>query len=416
MPRTGPDETEGGIPADDLSLQKTEDGSGTLYSRHFDQTYHSRNGALTESLHVFIGAGFHHRLSGGLTDQGLRILELGLGTGLNALLTLQAWRDIPATERPPLSYAALEPHPLHGPLLEEMGTADDAGADRQDAARIHARPDALVHQVDWGPRGTFIRYRSTWQQFAPNNKQRFDLIYFDAFAPDSQPELWEEARFEEAFALLEPGGVLVTYCAKGAVRRALEAAGFTVERMPGPPGKREMLRATRQAAEDVPIQRFNVRVYGLILRPDMVGDDAAEDCEVLLSDELLGGRPCTKWPGGGLEFGEAPTACLRREAMEEMGQVLTVGPLVHATGGFVRSAWRPEEQVLCQYYLARIGQAEALRTSAVPHDYPPDERQSFRWVSLAGLEREALTFETDREALDALRIHLGFRGAGRGRH
>ena len=99
-----------------------------------------------------------------------------------------------------------------------------------------------------------------WQSFASEAKQTFDLIYFDAFAPDSQPELWTEARFAEAFRLLAPNGLLVTYCAKGDVRRTMEAQGFSVEKLPGPPGKREMLRATRPVPEEVLPKRFNVRV------------------------------------------------------------------------------------------------------------------------------------------------------------
>lgn len=403
---------------EELIPRTTEDGSKTVYSRRFDQTYHSRHGALTESTHVFLEAGFHHRMGRAVAKPGLRILELGLGTGLNALLTLKAWRALPETGRPALTYVALEPHPLEGAVLAHIREGDDAGMGPDETDRLHARPEAEVHQVEWGKDGTFIRRRSTWQAFTAGNGagQRFDLIYFDAFAPDSQPELWEEQRFREAFALLDPDGVLVTYCAKGSVRRALESAGFAVEKLPGPPGKREMLRATRPGDGPVPIRRFNVRVYGFILRDGPRADDGTTGMEVLLSDESIMGRNCTKWPGGGLEFGEGPEECLRREAEEEMAQDMRVGRLIHATRGFVRSAWRPEEQVLCHYYLAHIASPQLLRTSDVPFGFAPGSVQSFRWVPVAALREEDLTFATDREALLSLKEHLGLSGAGPGPH
>lgn len=401
---------------DELTPEVTGDGSSTLRSRRFGQGYHSRHGAVTESRHVFIDAGLRHRLATPLHGDRLRILELGLGTGLNALLTLKVWQDMPAGQRPGLDYVALEPHPIGDAALAALGTAADAGAETGDFTAIHGRPEAPVHAVDWGSDGSFTRRKLRWQDFAATASQRFDLIYFDAFAPDSQPELWSEARFGEAMAMLDPGGILVTYCAKGAVRRAMAARGFEVERLPGPPGKREMLRATHPGADGVTPDRFNVRAYFFLLRASRIRDDGSCAWEVLLSDELIGGKPCTKWPGGGVEFGEGPMDCVRREAEEELGQSISVGRLMHATGDFIRSAWRPREQVLCYYYLAALDGDARFRISTASFGFLPGEQQSFRWAQLDELPPGELTFETDRSALEALRSELNGGRALRGPH
>ncbi len=389
------DETHG--PSGEVLVpERTEDGSYTLRSARFGQAYHSRHGAVTESLHVFLGAGFQHRLNapGALR---IRILELGLGTGLNALLTLATWRKLPEARQPQLEYIALEPIPLDGRVLSGLELASDAGVQQSDVDALHARPGAPHHQVAWDQQGRFTRLSDDWQAFAAATDLSFDLIYYDAFAPDSQPELWSEDRFKEAFLLLEAGGALVTYCAKGSVRRALEAAGFITERLPGPPGKREMLRATKPVDGLAPLKRFNVRVYFFLLDGD----------QVLLSDERIAGQSCTKWPGGGLEFGEGPLECVCREAMEELGQSIEPGALVHATGGFVRSAWRPDEQVLCHYYLAKLSAPARFPTADSPMDFSEGRGQSLRWVHLQTFDEQGLTFATDREACSALKAHLG---------
>jgi len=123
---------------------------------------------------------------------------------------------------------------------------------------------------------------------------------------------------------------------------------------------------------------------------------------VLISDEWIGGRRCTKWPGGGLEFGEGPRDCAPREALEELGQAIELGPLVHATGGCVRSQWKPEEQVLCYYYLAHLQGPAAFRMATEPFDFEGDAVQSFRWEKAGDLNPEAFSFGTDREAWQVL--------------
>lgn len=395
-----------------LHPEQTADGSMTLQSERFGQAYHSRHGARTESLHVFLEAGWEHKLGLMSPTAPLRILEMGLGTGLNALLTLAAWKSLPEGRRPALTYVALEPHPVPPEVLQKLNTAQDAGVLPEEVEAMHARPDAGRHDVRWVEGGRLIRLRQTWQEFASSTDQQFDLIYFDAFAPDSQPELWTEERFREAHDLLAPGGVLVTYCSKGDVRRSMGAAGLRVEKLPGPPGKREMLRALRPEVGSIVPRKFNVRVYFFLLSEEGAGGRR----QVLLSDEILAGKNCTKWPGGGLELGEGPRDCARREAREELGQDIELGPLVHATGGFVRSAWRPEEQVLCHYYFARLKGPAAFRVTDALFDFQEGLAQSFRWVPLDDFDLDQLTFSTDREAAQALKENMATSGWVPGHH
>ena len=392
-------------PPDQRTPEPTKDGSMTLYSARYNQTYHSRNGAITESLHVFLNAGWQPKVQD-LTSTGtIRVLELGLGTGLNALLTLQAWRDLPANRQPAMDYVALEPAPLSS--QERLQLDMHQVADPEVEALIHAHPELEQHHVQWGANAEFTRLRSTWQGFRREKSSApFDVIYFDAFAPDTQPELWSLTRFEEAFEWLAPGGVLVTYCAKGAVRRAMVDAGFRVERLPGPPGKREMLRATRPHWGEMTVRRFNVRVYFFLLDRPLIDGQPDPDSQVLLSDEFLSGKNCTKWPGGGLEFGEGPRECALREAEEELGQPIALGPLVHATGNFVRSSWRGEEQVLCQYYLATLISPVEFRVATELHAYPGENAESFRWKPLSKVDKQDLTFEVDQDAIQALKDKL----------
>lgn len=379
----------------------------TLHSARFNQCYHSRRGAWTESRHVFLEAGFEHALNRRAPGRPLRILELGLGTGTNALMTMTQWQALNPEGQ--LHYTAIEPHPL---LPEEWsGLGLEALGDPALLAALHASPDAEEHSIQWMSNIQFDRHLDTWQNWAshPGRLGQFDLIFYDAFAPSSQPELWSQARFREAFRLLRETGILVTYCAKGDVRRAMQEAGFDVERLPGPPGKREMLRAERPAWSEMDIRRFNVRVYFFLLDAPSLEGVSLEDlsrCPLLLSDEKLSGEDCTKLPGGGLEFGEGPMACAQREAMEELGQAIKLGPLIHATGGFVRSAWRGEEQVLCHYYLATLQEPPQFRVTSQRFDYAPSIRESFRWKALSDVREEDLSFDVDKEALQALKRRL----------
>lgn len=216
----------------------TADGSHTLYNGDLDEVYHSRNGALAESEHVFIRAGFDHAA---VSFPAIGLLEVGFGTGLNALLT--AFHCL--SKNVPVKYLAFEPYPLDRETVRKLNYADilPAGA-RALWERIHGCP--------WGTWNVIHDHFHLMKTKAKVQDQTFsadpfNLVYFDAFAPRVQGELWGEQVFRKIHEAMSDGGILVTYSAQGAVRRSLETAGFRVERLPGPPGKREMIRASRRA-------------------------------------------------------------------------------------------------------------------------------------------------------------------------
>jgi tRNA U34 5-methylaminomethyl-2-thiouridine-forming methyltransferase MnmC len=217
----------------------TRDGSHTLSIPEKGVTYHSVHGAIQESRHVFIEAGLKHLLNQTDAEQ-ISILEMGFGTGLNALLTAM---EVEGTETS-VYYVALEPFPIS---VEEAALLNYCGQlDHEDLYQDFIR----MHQCEWNKSFAFTKnfflHKSgkTLQTF--EHTTGFDLIYYDAFAPAAQPELWTKEIFAKLFSLLKQNGILVTYCSKGDVRRAMQAAGFVVKKLPGPPGKREMLRAEKK--------------------------------------------------------------------------------------------------------------------------------------------------------------------------
>ncbi|HEU4470155.1 MAG TPA: tRNA (5-methylaminomethyl-2-thiouridine)(34)-methyltransferase MnmD [Flavisolibacter sp.] len=216
------------------TLLTTADGSHTISIPELNLTYHSRWGAIQESMHVFIQAGLH--LSGQRKPGAVSIFEMGFGTGLNALLTAIESAKLSL----PVHYTAIEPFPLTAEEISQLNYTDRLG---------HAALFNAIHEGGWEENKTIHQHfilrkeRTTLADFEP--QQAFDLIYYDAFAPAAQPELWDLQAFQKLFSMLEPGGHLVTYCSKGDVKRAMTAAGFTVTKLPGPPGKREMLRAEK---------------------------------------------------------------------------------------------------------------------------------------------------------------------------
>ena len=213
---------------------KTADGSHTLEIIEMEDTYHSRHGALQESDYVFVGKGLNEKL---VTQQQVSILEIGFGTGLNALVTKQAISSTKAS----VHYTALETSPVH---QEEIALLNYT-------ALIPALADfySEIHRAKWGEevaldeQFTLLKHQVAIEEF--KSEKRFDLVYFDAFGPASQPELWSLELLRKVYELTAPGGIFVTYCAKGQVRRDLTEAGYTVERLPGPPGKRHMLRGVK---------------------------------------------------------------------------------------------------------------------------------------------------------------------------
>jgi tRNA U34 5-methylaminomethyl-2-thiouridine-forming methyltransferase MnmC len=223
------------------AIQLTADGSPTIVIPDMQVTYHSRHGAVQESRHVFIQAGLQPLL--GLYAR-LYVFEMGLGTGLNALLTLRE----AILRQQSVFYQAAELYPLTAEetALLQYGRHVHDGTFDAYLQQIHQCPweeDYLLHPL-------FVLHKTQRNLLHLPATPTFHLIYFDAFAPAAQPELWTEDVFRQLYQKLHPGGVLVTYCSKGAVRRAMQAAGFMVEKLPGPPGKREMLRAHRPLSED----------------------------------------------------------------------------------------------------------------------------------------------------------------------
>lgn len=219
-----------------IQVKYTGDGSATLYNAALDEHYHSTNGALTESLHIFIGHGFVPALA--LNVSPLRILEVGFGTGLNAALTAAESEK----NRARVHYVALEPFPVEAPLIDGLGYAKwlDTSQNRH-SEKIHAAPWETA--ADIHPYFQIVKMQTGISEY--NDPQPFHLIYFDAFAPEKQPEMWEMPVLEKCRSLLHEGGILVTYCAKGQFKRNLKQCGFRVEPRPGPPGKREITFAVK---------------------------------------------------------------------------------------------------------------------------------------------------------------------------
>ncbi|MBL7803780.1 MAG: tRNA (5-methylaminomethyl-2-thiouridine)(34)-methyltransferase MnmD [Saprospiraceae bacterium] len=219
-----------------MELIVTQDGSHSVFSSRFGVTYHSKFGAVTESAHVFINAGLRYKAA---VQHEIALLEVGFGSGLNAFMT---WLE---AERRNLRvrYTALEAFPLDETEAAQFNFAEQLGVpDRQEDFMA-------LHRCPWGEpvvlseAFTFEKRLQTLESFA--SPPLFDLVYFDAFAPQAQPELWTEEIFTALYAAMRPEGVLVTYCAQGHFKRTLKKAGFEVERLQGPPGKREMTRALK---------------------------------------------------------------------------------------------------------------------------------------------------------------------------
>jgi tRNA U34 5-methylaminomethyl-2-thiouridine-forming methyltransferase MnmC len=214
------------------TIVQTSDGSHTIRNESTGDTYHSVHGAVQESQHVFLKSGLEFFLNTHPTKH-IKILEVGFGTGLNALLTLQQHTDIQ------IQYTTLEPYPLSDEIFRQLNY--------NEKGKLMA-----LHACDWNSpqkisnNFTLTKLQTTLEQ-AQLPENFFDVVYFDAFAPNSQPELWTPKAFEKIYQAMTQPAVLATYCAKGQVKRDLKSVGFTIESIPGPPGKREMVRAIKQA-------------------------------------------------------------------------------------------------------------------------------------------------------------------------
>lgn len=215
-------------------ITKTSDGSDTLYSEEMKESYHSLNGAVQESMHVFIDAGFYQ-----FNKPHIRIFEVGFGSGLNCALT---WLEA-KKKNIQVDYETIEAFPIPADIYHSLNypeIIEELGPESFD----------LIHSVSWGKwevleKGLFTLKKNNVDFIGYIIEGKYDLVYYDAFAPNKQTELWDESLFIKLYDAINPGGIIVTYCAMGEVRRKLQRAGFSTERIPGPPGKREMLRAVK---------------------------------------------------------------------------------------------------------------------------------------------------------------------------
>lgn len=216
----------------DLELIVTSDGSHTLRNPRLNETYHSVHGAARESAYVFIDNGLRHFHERVPEVTSVSILEVGFGTGLNAWLALK----FSITHHVHIRYVTLEPFPLEEAVWSKLNYAAE---DRLNFESIHRA--AWETPVAIHPDFTLLKLRCGLAELATT--ELFHVVFFDAFAPSVQPELWDVAVLHKVVNLMKPGGVFVTYSAKGQVKRDLKGLGLTVETLPGPPGKKEMVRA-----------------------------------------------------------------------------------------------------------------------------------------------------------------------------
>ena len=221
-------------------LTPTADGSNTLFNEEIGEHYHSSHGAVQESKHVFIEAGLKHALTR-LPKQEINILEVGFGTGLNFLMSLAHCEE----NNIKLNYTGIEAFPLKPEIIATTGYQAYVNTDIWDSFIANygtslAQPTKLTGDC------ALTVAHTTLQHF--NTAQKFDLLYFDAFSVRHQPELWTNEMIAHACSFLKPGGVFVTYAITGNLKRAVKSCGFEIEKIPGAPGKREMLRATKTTA------------------------------------------------------------------------------------------------------------------------------------------------------------------------
>ncbi len=213
----------------------TQDGSTTIYLPEWEEHYHSKHGAIQEALHVFIKNGLST-----LPQKEISILEIGFGTGLNAFVTFLEAKKNNLT----VDYVGVEAYPMAIEEVVQMNYVSELNAENESALF------QKMHESDWNERielANNFNLKKRKQFFDEiTDIEQFDIIYFDAFGYRVQPELWSTAIFKKMYEALKNGGILVTYAARGVIKRSMIEVGFTVEKLPGAPGKREMFRAHKQ--------------------------------------------------------------------------------------------------------------------------------------------------------------------------
>ena len=213
------------------SIIITKDNSPTLYVHELNEHYHSTNGALQESLHIFINAGLKE-----IKKDKISILEVGFGTGLNALLTFQEIQNSNKT----IYYETIEKYPINKDIVQNLHKEEIFNSE------LFLELHKAIWEEDVTISNNFVLKKLNIDLKKYITQQKFDLIYFDAFSPDKQPNLWTEKIFLKLYNATNKNGILVTYSAKGIVKQALRNAGYIVKRLPGPKGKRHMIKATKE--------------------------------------------------------------------------------------------------------------------------------------------------------------------------
>jgi len=228
-----------------LEIVKTSDGSNTIFNSEVGENYHSHHGALQESKHVFVKSGLQYFLEnknkvsttgGDLEGTTISILEVGFGTGLNFLLSA----DYCSVENIQLDYTGIEAYPLTDEMISQTGYDEYITTDLWQEF-IKNYPSTLQSTIELNKNCHLQIANVKLMDF--QSDQKFDVIYFDAFAATYQPEMWDEAAITHTLQFLKPGGVFVTYAITGNLKRIVKSLGLKVEKAPGAPGKREMLRA-----------------------------------------------------------------------------------------------------------------------------------------------------------------------------
>lgn len=222
----------------------TDDGSTTIHLPDWNEQYHSKHGAIQEAYHVFIKHGLHHFCHSERSEKShkkVSILEIGFGTGLNGFITLLESEKLNIK----INYCGVERYPVLMDEIYQLNYTKELKSEGKETL-FHK-----IHNVSWEEKheitSRFLIEKQKKLFHEIDDIDEFNIIYFDAFGARVQPELWTETIFQKMYNALKEDGVLVTYAAKGSVRRAMQSVGFTVERLPGPPGKREMLRAVKKA-------------------------------------------------------------------------------------------------------------------------------------------------------------------------
>ncbi len=220
----------------EYKIINTDDNSHTIQINNSSVTFHSTKGAIQESNHVFISAGLNWYAEKFPGNTNIRIFEVGFGTGLNALLTATIAKNFALN----IEYQSIDLYPLSKEVYNRLNFAQILAEEKLYYKIMTATWNEEIQITDFF---NLLKINTDFQSFI--SREGFDVVYFDAFAPEDQPELWTEEVFKKVFHFLNKCGVLVTYCSKSIVRKRLENAGFSVTKLPGPPGKREIIRAIK---------------------------------------------------------------------------------------------------------------------------------------------------------------------------